>query len=164
MKKIDPSNTHKSHTFKIVQVSSFVPLQKKLFSVQFIYIQFRPILQVHVYNSFISFYYNVYPSHVLFFKVLFSNFTEKIFVQFFVTVLLYRKFSYFVQFYSFKLAIFLHHFLTVCSSVTRSKFQVSSFVFLQEIFSVQGFFTFFYIFYIYFRPFLQFHLYNSFIS
>ena len=47
------------HTFKIVQVSSFVLLQKIFFSAGFIYIQFRPILQVNMYNSFTSVYHNV---------------------------------------------------------------------------------------------------------
>ena len=53
-----------------------------------------------------------YPSHVLFFKVLLSNLTEKIFSITFVTVLLYRKFSYLVQFYIFTPAILLYHFFT----------------------------------------------------
>ena len=47
-----------------------------------------------------------YPSHVLFFKVLFSNFTEKILYSF-VTVLLYRKFSYLVQFYILTFVFFI---------------------------------------------------------
>ena len=83
-----------------------------------------------------------YPSHVLFFKVLFSNFPKKNFVQFFCysfTVSQTQLFSPILQFQTCKL---LHHFLTVCSSVTRSKFQVSSFVFLQKKLFLYSSFTF----------------------
>ena len=82
-----------------------------------------------MYNSFISFYHNVLSVT----RAIFLSFSLVILQKKFCTVLPYRKFSYFVQFYIFTLAILLYNFLPQCLSVTWAIFKFSSFVFFIEI-------------------------------
>ena len=98
--------------FVTKKINSFIFLQNRISCT--LYFLVNPIFLDHFVVSFVQFNYIVftamfYPSYVLFFKFLFSN-TEKKCCTVFCTVLLYRKFSYLVQFYSFTLAILLYHF------------------------------------------------------
>ena len=86
---------------------------------------------IHLYH-FITMFYIRHTCYSLRFSLVI--FTENIFVQFFCYSFTVSQIQLFSPILQFQTCNSLHHFLTVCSSVTRSKFQVSSFVFLQKNF------------------------------
>ena len=87
------------------------------------YIQFRPFIQFHLYNSFISVNQNCYLSHVLL-----SSLSCWYFFQIKVLQLyLLSKFSYLDQFYRFTCIIHLYHFITMFLYGSLQKFYRNKF-------------------------------------